>query len=107
MNRFLLEDVKIVNHKLKCLIPGDIELENESLRQNNEILRTVVQIYKQAEIDEATLQNENGGGTQVEEETRYKCNYCDFGSDSERELSVHIGVKHEEIEGIGENLIHF
>ena len=76
-------------------------LENEKLRENIAILQTVVQIYKQAEIDEENfvIEEELNEG-EIEHEhsklyLKFPCDNCDFESDSRRGLCVHIGMKHK------------
>ena len=58
VNKSLVEDIDAINEKMKLHVPNAAELENEKLRENISILQTVVQIYKQAEIDEENLDTE-------------------------------------------------
>ena len=108
INKCLIEDIKLLNEKLK---PGAVEQENEKLKENLAILQTVVQIYKQAEIAEQDVSDENepedeSEPTQVN--SKYKCDYCDFESDTNRGVCVHIGIKHKKTENRNDfNLINF
>ena len=112
INQCLLEDMNLVNEKLK---PGVVEQENEKLKETVAILQTVVQIYKQAEIDEEDYRKEQRPGEEPEDEnelaqvkTKYKCNYCDFESENYRGVCVHTGIKHKKKEKSNElDLINF
>ena len=108
INQCLLEDINLLNEKLK---PGDVEQENAKLKETVAILQTVVQIYKQAEIDEAAASEENEPEDETEltqVNSKYKCNYCDFESDTKRGICVHIGIKHKKKENSNSlNLIQF
>ena len=98
INKCLIEDIKVLNEKLK---PGAVEQENAKLKENIAILQTVVQIYKQAEIDaeDCSEENEPEDETKLTQvNTKYKCDYCDFESDTNRGVCVHIGIKHKKKE---------
>ena len=83
------------------------------MKENVAILQTVVQIYKQAEIDEEDASEEKEPEEEDETElnqlnTKYKCDYCEFESDTNRGVCVHIGIKHKKKENGKEfNLINF
>ena len=78
------------------------ELENEKLKENISILLTVVQIYKQAEIDEENLDTEEElmEDDNIEHEhpklySKFPFDECEFESERRRGLSVHTGMKHK------------
>ena len=97
-----------MNEKLK---PGAVEQENDKLKETVAILQRVVQIYKQAEIDEENGSEENEPEDEPElnqVDPKYKCDFCDFESDTNRGVCVHIGIKHKKKENCNEfNLINF
>ena len=102
VNKSLVEDIDAINEKMKLHVANAAELENEKLRENISILQTVVQIYKQAEIDEENLDTEEElmEDDNIEHEhpklySKFPCDECDFESDSRRGLSVHTGMKHK------------
>ena len=101
VNKSLVEDIDAINEKLKLSLMNSVVVENEKLRENIAILQTVVQIYKQAEIDEENfvIEEELNEG-EIEHEhsklyLKFPCDNCDFESDSRRGLCVHIGMKHK------------
>ena len=101
VNKSLVEHIDAINEKLKLCVTNAAELENEKFREDIAILQTVVQIYKQAEIDEENfvIEEELNEG-EIEHEhsklyLKFPCDNCDFESDSRRGLCVHIGMKHK------------
>ena len=99
VNKVLIDDVRNLNNKLKAIMPGAQERENESLKETVAILQAVIDIYKQAEIDEEGINESNNIAEQIAEmnEQRFRCDLCYFESDSSRGLSVHVGMKHRKL----------
>ena len=104
INEILMEDIADLNEKIGHLIPGNIEKEIDELRENNAILKTVLQMYKENEKCDDNFEN-NFGAEQTANcdenvETRpealilFDCQECNFSSHSQRGLNVHIGLKH-------------
>ena len=102
LNENLIEDIKILNDKLYALVPDSIHKENEELKETLEVLRAVIDIYKQAEIDAENHHGGRGGSEDTpvnsylfEKQIQLKCNFCSFTTESKRGLSVHIRVGHQ------------
>ena len=110
INENLIKDIKVLNAKLYAFVPDSIHKENEELKETIEVLRAVIDVYKQAEID---AENQDGGSEDTpvksylsEKQIQLKCNLCSFTTESKRGLSVHIGRMHTENQN-GNNLITF
>ena len=80
-------------------MPGAVEKENNELRETLSMLHTVIDIYKQAEIEAEEYENE-----EVEEnddidyglnQVVFQCESCEYRSNSQRGLNVNIGKKHK------------
>ena len=105
INDLLLNDVKQVNEKvMKVLVPSALQKENEELKETIEILQTVIDIYKQAEIDEEQVRDktdESGYAAKNPKQAvhlKYNCGYCNFTSNSNHGVNVHIGLVHKKQE---------
>ena len=58
INDVLIEDIRALNDRLLVFVPGAIEKENVELRDTLGVLRAVIDIYKQAEIDAEVEESE-------------------------------------------------
>ena len=105
INEILMEDLAVLNEKVGHLIPGNLENEIDELKENNAILKTVLQMYKEEEIcDDINFENEREAlqfvnsdddvKTNAEALIHLDCQECNFFSSSQRGLNVHIGLKH-------------
>ena len=98
INDVLIEDIRALNDRLLVFVPGAIEKENTELRETLGVLRAVIDIYKQAEIDaeveesEAVKYNDDADNGRTQEVIA--CETCEYRSDTQRGLNVHIGKKH-------------
>ena len=88
VNIMLIEDIKTLNDRLLVFVPGAVEKENSELRETLSMLHTVIDMYKQAEIEAEEYENE-----EVEEnyDTEYglnqvvfQCQSCEYRSNSHR-----------------------
>ena len=103
INETLLEDVNDLNEKIKYTIPGHLEEEIDELKENNAILKAILQMNKEYEntFDDENLVEDPMNFFESDEanptvEKIFPCNRCKFSSTSQRGLSVHIGLKHNE-----------
>ena len=100
INEKLIRDIQVLNSKLMALVPGAVERENEELKENLAVLNTVIDIYKQAEIesesDAMDIENAaNDDGNQAASRDLFRCEDCGYQSNSKRGLSVHVGKLHK------------
>ena len=103
INESLLEDVNDINEKIRYLIPGHLEEEIDELKENNAILKAILQMnrdYEKTLEDENVVEDPNNFLESDEAnptvEKSFPCNRCKYSSTSQRGLSVHIGLKHKE-----------
>ena len=79
-------------------IPGAIEKENTELRETLCVLCAVLDIYKQAEIDAEVEESEEVKDIDDADNGRtqdvFTCETCEYRSESQRGLNVHIVKKH-------------
>ena len=99
INDHLLNDVKQINEKLmQVLVPGAIQNKNEELNETIKILQTVIDIYKQAEMDEEQPRDKTDESEHAAKNPEqagnleYNCGYCNFTSNSKHGVNVHIGI---------------
>ena len=100
INEKLIRDIQVLNSKLMVLVPGAVEIENEELKETLAVLNTVIDIYKQAEIEsESDMMNienaDNDDGNQAASRDLFKCEDCGYQSNSKRGLNVHVGKLHK------------
>ena len=98
INDVLIEDTKALNDRLLLFVPGAIEKENNELRETLGVLRTVIDIYKPAEIDaeaeESELVKDNYETDNGKTQEVFQCELCEYRSETQRGLNVHIGKQH-------------
>ena len=103
INETILADVNDLNEKIRYTIPGHLEDEIAELKENNAILKAILQMNKEYEN---TFEDENLAEDPINffdsdeanptAEKIFPCNRCQFSSTSQRGLNVHIGLKHKE-----------
>ena len=99
INENLMEDLTVLNDKMAHIIPGNLEMEIEELKESNSILKTIL-MYKEEEIrneenytiDSEAEKDEETPPTDV---TNFACDKCDFTSTSKKGLNVHTTAKHK------------
>ena len=93
----LIEDIRALNDRLLVFVPGAIEKENAELRETLGVLRAVIDIYKQAEIDaeveESEIVKDNDDSDNGRTQEVFTCETCEYKSETQRGLNVHIGKK--------------
>jgi DNA repair exonuclease SbcCD ATPase subunit len=98
INDVLIEDIRALNDRLLVFVPGAIEKENTELRETLGVLHAVIDIYKQAEIDAEVEESEVVKGMDDAYNDRtldvFTCETCEYKSETQRGLNVHIGKKH-------------
>ena len=107
INKILMEDLAVLNERIGHLIPGNLENEIDELKENNAILKAILQMYKQEETNyDTAFENEREAEqlincdddveTSSEALISFDCQECNFFSRSQRGLNVHIGLKHRQ-----------
>ena len=77
---------------------------NEELKETIKILQTVIDIYKQAEMDEEQPRDKTDESEHAAKNPEhagnleYNCGYCNFKSNSKHGVNVHIGIVHKKQE---------
>ena len=103
VNEKLIGDIKTFNDRMLESLPKAIIKENEELKETLNMLHTVIDIYKQAEIDaEEESENCAEGNDDLNELTKqnfFQCKDCSFMSESKRGLSVYIARKRYQGQG--------
>ena len=89
---------------MKVLVPSALQKENEELKETIEILHTVIDIYKQAEMDEEQTRDKTDESEHAAKNPeqagnlKYNCGYCNFTSNSKHGVNMHIGIVHKKQE---------
>ena len=95
----LIKYIRTLNDRLLVFVPGAVEKENSELRETLSSLHTVIDIYKQAEIEAEEYENaeveENDDIDYGLNQVVFQCESCEYRSNSQRGLNVHIGKKHK------------
>ena len=122
INKNLIEDLKVLNHKLYRFVPDYREIENAQLKENIFVLEAILRSYRDEEPNEEEYFNDDDmddddNKTVEKSSPEFKptdgdlidfCNYdepmdafrcleCNYESNSQRGLNVHFGMKHKEI----------
>ena len=104
INENLIEDITELNERMEFLIPGKVEEEVLELREENAIQKCILEMYKHEGLKEKNGTDDEQDANLIDLDERlnedpnvdrFSCASCKFTSTSQREINVHIGLKHK------------
>ena len=99
VNENLLEDINVINERIGNMVPGKLEEENLELKENNAILKCLLEMHKNEELNQYNVESEDIETIHEDEEMEscegYSCESCPFRSSSQQGMTIHIGINHK------------